>query len=74
LLGCRGGLDAIAKAVAHATTHNALVSVIGGGETVASIGEYKDHMTFVSTAGGAFLEFVAGYKLPGVEALRKAGT
>jgi phosphoglycerate kinase len=68
------GSTAVAKAVAHATKHNALVSVIGGGETVASIGDYKDDMTFVSTAGGAFLEFVAGYELPGVNALHRDAT
>ncbi|MDR2458794.1 MAG: phosphoglycerate kinase [Holosporales bacterium] len=68
------GSTRVAKVVAHATKHNALVSVIGGGETVASMGDYKDYMTFVSTAGGAFLEFVAGYKLPGVEMLRKDNT
>ncbi|MBQ7524385.1 MAG: phosphoglycerate kinase [Alphaproteobacteria bacterium] len=59
---------AITKAIVEATK-GGLVSVIGGGETVASIGEYKKDMTFVSTAGGAFLEFVAGYKLPGLTAL-----
>ncbi|MDR1609249.1 MAG: phosphoglycerate kinase [Holosporales bacterium] len=67
---CEGSAT-VAKVVSHATRHNAIVSVIGGGETVASIGIYKDDITFISTAGGAFLEFVAGYKLPGVEALRK---
>ena len=59
---------AITKAIAEATK-NGLVSVIGGGETVASIGNCKKDMTFVSTAGGAFLEFVAGYELPGLAAL-----
>jgi phosphoglycerate kinase len=59
----------IARLVASRTKANSLISIIGGGETVASIGGFKDSMTFISTAGGAFLEFVAGYKLPGIEAL-----
>ena len=60
----------ITKFIADQTKNAELISVIGGGETVASIGNYKADMSFVSTAGGAFLEFVAGYKLPGVEALK----
>jgi phosphoglycerate kinase len=59
----------VTKYIADKTQNNELTSVIGGGETVASIGNYKKDMTFVSTAGGAFLEFTAGYKLPGIEAL-----
>ncbi|MDR3031050.1 MAG: phosphoglycerate kinase [Holosporales bacterium] len=60
----------ITKEIAKRTKNNNLISVIGGGETIASIGEYKKDMTFVSTAGGAFLEFVAGYELPGIAALQ----
>lgn len=59
----------IAKDVAQRTVDGRLISVIGGGETVASISNFKNDMTFVSTAGGAFLEYVSGYKLPGVVAL-----
>lgn len=55
--------------IAKMTQQNGLISVIGGGETVASIGNFKEQMTFVSTAGGAFLEYVSGYDLPGVLAL-----
>lgn len=62
---------AVTKIIADRTKSHELISVIGGGETVASISGYKDDMTFVSTAGGAFLEFVAGYILPGIAVLQK---
>jgi phosphoglycerate kinase len=55
--------------IANLSKTKELVTIIGGGETIASIGHYKDDMTFVSTAGGAFLEFTAGYKLPGITSL-----
>ncbi len=61
----------ITPVIVELTKSGNLISVIGGGETIASIGKYKKDMTFVSTAGGAFLEFVAGYKLPGLIALEK---
>ncbi len=61
----------ITQTIAELTKSGNLISVIGGGETIASIGDCKKDMTFVSTAGGAFLEFVAGYKLPGLIALEK---
>lgn len=63
------GSREIANLIAHETKANGLISVIGGGETVASVGDLKHNMTFTSTAGGAFLEFVSGYNLPGIEAL-----
>lgn len=63
--------NVITKFIAEQTKNSGLISVIGGGETVASIGNYKADMSFVSTAGGAFLEFVAGYNLPGIESLEK---
>ncbi|MDR1391406.1 MAG: phosphoglycerate kinase [Holosporales bacterium] len=61
--------DIITNFIAKQTKSGSLISVIGGGETIASIGNHKSDMSFVSTAGGAFLEFVSGYKLPGVNAL-----
>jgi phosphoglycerate kinase len=63
----------LAKFIAEKTKRGELVSIIGGGETVASIGPYKDSMTFVSTAGGAFLEYVSGADLPGIKALSENG-
>ncbi len=50
-----------------------LVSVAGGGDTVAALNHagVADGFTFVSTAGGAFLEWMEGKALPGVEALER---
>lgn len=59
----------VSKHVAERTQNAGLISITGGGETIASLGRYKSDMTFVSTAGGAFLEYIAGYELPGVVAL-----
>jgi phosphoglycerate kinase len=54
----------IARTIAEKTTNDKdFMSLIGGGETIASIGNYKKRMSFVSTAGGAFLEYIAGSKL-----------
>jgi phosphoglycerate kinase len=63
---------AIAKTAARLTKQGKLTSVAGGGDTVAALNEAKvaDDMTYVSTAGGAFLEWMEGKALPGVEALR----
>lgn len=61
----------VSKHLAQRTKTDGLISIIGGGETLASCGEYKSDMTYASTAGGAFLDFVSGRLLPGVEALRK---
>jgi len=63
---------AIAKIAARLTKEDKLTSVAGGGDTVAALNEAKvaDDFTYVSTAGGAFLEWMEGKALPGVEALR----
>ncbi len=65
------GTVAAAKAVAKATRAGALLSVAGGGDTVAALAHagVEDDFTYVSTAGGAFLEWLEGKTLPGVEAL-----
>lgn len=63
---------AAAKHVADRTQAGALIAVAGGGDTVAAVGHagVSADLTFVSTAGGAFLEWMEGKPLPGVEALR----
>ena len=63
---------AVAKAAAELTAASKLVSVAGGGDTVAALNRagVAEQFTYVSTAGGAFLEWMEGKALPGVEALR----
>ncbi len=65
---------AVAKAVAKRVAAGELVAVAGGGDTVSAMNHagVADELTYVSTAGGAFLEWMEGKPLPGVEALRKA--
>jgi len=65
---------ALARAVADATAHGALRSVAGGGDTVAALRHagVLDGLSYVSTAGGAFLEWLEGKTLPGVAALQTA--
>ena len=65
------GTVAAAKAVAAATRAGKLLSVAGGGDTVAALAHagVEDDFTYVSTAGGAFLEWLEGKTLPGVQAL-----
>ncbi|GLQ56822.1 phosphoglycerate kinase [Devosia nitrariae] len=67
----RGTVE-VARYVAERTKAGKLVSVAGGGDTVAALAHagVKDAFTYVSTAGGAFLEWMEGKALPGVEALR----
>ena len=67
------GTDEVAEAVAELTRAGKLVSVAGGGDTVAALNAagVADRLTYVSTAGGAFLEWLEGKALPGVEILRQ---
>jgi phosphoglycerate kinase len=67
------GTVEVARHVAARTKAGKLVSVAGGGDTVAALAHagVKDAFTYVSTAGGAFLEWMEGKPLPGVEALKK---
>ena len=64
----------VAKAVAERVKAGRLVAIAGGGDTVSAMNHagVGDDLTYVSTAGGAFLEWMEGKPLPGVEALRKA--
>jgi phosphoglycerate kinase len=62
----------VARHAAERTRKGLLTSVAGGGDTVAALAHagVKDQFTYVSTAGGAFLEWMEGKPLPGVDALR----
>jgi len=64
------GTCEVANAIADATSH-AVFSLIGGGDSVAAINKYKlaDKVSYVSTGGGAMLEFIEGKTLPGVAAI-----
>ncbi|MDR6835165.1 MULTISPECIES: phosphoglycerate kinase [unclassified Sphingopyxis] len=63
---------ALAKTAAALTREGSLISVAGGGDTVAALNHagVAEDFTFVSTAGGAFLEWMEGKPLPGVDALK----
>jgi phosphoglycerate kinase len=63
--------NAAARVVARLTKAGKLISVAGGGDTVAALNQAgaADDFTFISTAGGAFLEWMEGKELPGVAAL-----
>jgi phosphoglycerate kinase len=65
------GTVAVAKRVAEMTRAGKLLSVAGGGDTVAALAAAGviDELSYVSTAGGAFLEWLEGRELPGVAAL-----
>ena len=66
------GTVEVAEAAAELTEAGKLVSVAGGGDTVAAlnVAGVADRLTYVSAAGGAFLEWLEGKRLPGVEVLR----
>ncbi len=66
------GSFALARAMAEQTRAGKLVSVVGGGDTVAALTAcgVRDDMTYVSTGGGAFLEFIEGRELPGIAVLK----
>lgn len=68
------GTNAVANIAAKLTHQGKLVSIAGGGDTVAALGHagVSEAFSYISTAGGAFLEWLEGKELPGVKALEKA--
>lgn len=67
------GTNAIAQEAARLTKEGHLLSVAGGGDTLAALANagVTDDFSYISTAGGAFLEWIEGKDLPGVAALKK---
>ena len=61
------------KALAHAVANSSAFSLAGGGDTISAIEAYgmEKNISYVSTAGGAFLEYVEGKKLPAIEILER---
>ena len=65
------GSNKIAKKISENTKNKSLISIAGGGDTVAAINKFNcfNGFTYISTAGGAFLELLEGKTLPGIKAL-----
>lgn len=68
------GTNAVAQHVASRTSAGILTSVAGGGDTAAALNAagVADQFTYLSTAGGAFLEWLEGRELPGIQALKSS--
>ena len=66
------GTRSIAKIISKNTMEGSLISVLGGGDTLAAINKIKNELSFshLSTAGGAFLEYLEGKDLPGLSVLK----
>ena len=66
------GTISIAESISRNTIEKSLISVLGGGDTLAAINNYKSKLSFthLSTAGGAFLEYLEGKDLPGLSVLK----
>ena len=66
------GTTAIAKKISENTENKSLISILGGGDTISAINKHKNKFFFthLSTAGGAFLEFLEGKDLPGINVLK----
>lgn len=67
----RGGTKAIAEAVAQATDNGAF-SLVGGGDSVSAVNQFgfTDQISYISTGGGAMLEYFEGKELPGIRSLK----
>ncbi|HGP4596542.1 TPA: phosphoglycerate kinase [Neisseria meningitidis] len=70
-----GGTKALAEAIAEAIAQSKAFSIAGGGDTLAAIAKFgvTEQIGYISTGGGAFLEFLEGKELPAVAALEKRG-
>lgn len=70
--GFKNATIELARMIAESTVNGNTTSIVGGGDTIAAIEELnlQDKFTFISTGGGAMLEFLAKGSLPGIEALK----
>jgi 3-phosphoglycerate kinase len=66
------GTVSIAKKISNNTSYNSLISIVGGGDTISSIknDDFNLNFTHLSTAAGAFLEYIEGKNFPGIEVLK----
>jgi len=66
------GTRSIAKTISKNTLEGSLISILGGGDTLAAINKSENELSFshLSTAGGAFLEYLEGKDLPGLSVLK----
>ena len=66
------GTNSLAKIISDYTLKKSLLSIVGGGDTISAINKSKMSLSFthLSTAGGAFLEYLEGKDLPGISVLK----